>query len=114
MKFKFYSKGIFKVIVIEDSIDIIADLTELKDTIIQYLEKGHKNIAVQFLNATYMYSGAISVLISCYRMIKDQNGHLCILEPQKRLQYLLERMNIGSLITICKSEDELMTQFQIS
>jgi anti-anti-sigma factor len=80
----------------------------LKTTVEQCLKKGQKYIAVNFTEASYLYSGAISVLISCYKMIKEHDGHLCIIEPQQRVMDLLIQMNIDSLVDIYKSEQELL------
>ena len=108
MKLEDSTKGIYKVITIYDSLSVIADLAELKTKIEEYLEKDDKYIAVKFFDASYLYSGAISILITCYRMIKDKGGDLCILEPNNRILELLIQMNIDSLIDICNSEDELL------
>ncbi|MBN1981143.1 MAG: STAS domain-containing protein [Chitinivibrionales bacterium] len=107
MNLEIAKRGKYKVIIICDSLHVIEDLAELKAVIEKYLEKGEKYIAVNFSQASYLYSGAISVLITCFKMIRDKGGDLCIVEPQKRLHELLEQMNIDRLITIYDSEEEL-------
>lgn len=99
--------GKYKIIMICDSLRVIEDLAELRSVIEKYLEKGEKYIAVNFAEASYLYSGAISVLITCFKLIRDRGGDLCIVEPQKKLRELLEQMNINKLIRIFSSEEEL-------
>jgi anti-anti-sigma factor len=107
MRLEVYQKGLYKIIKIEDQLNVIGDLTELKSLIEGYLDKGVKYVAVNFSDTTYLYSGAISVLINCYKMIKESNGDLCILEPNKDIIELLRQMNIDSIIDLYQSEDAL-------
>ena len=108
MKLRISSKGRYKIVTVYDPLKVISDLSELKKIIENFLKDGEKFIAVNFADASYLYSGAISVLILCYRMIRDRGGHLCILEPHKRILELLMQINIDSLIDIYNKEDELL------
>jgi anti-sigma B factor antagonist len=101
-------RGGYKIIIIYEPLKVIADLTEFKLEIEKLLELGEKKIAVNFSDASYLYSGAISVLITCYRMIREKGGSLCIIEPQERVLELLNQMNIDSLIDIFGSEEEML------
>ena len=85
----------------------ISDLSELKDLIAGYLTRGKVNIAVCFCDASYIYSGAISVLVDCYKKIKEKGGSLCILEPNPGLFDILETLNIDRVINIYVSEQFL-------
>ena len=109
MNLEISKKGKYKIITICESLRVIEDLAELKSMMEKYLEKGEKYIAVNFAEASYLYSGAISVLITCYKMLKDKGGDLCIVEPHKKLRELLEQMNINRIISIHESENELET-----
>ncbi len=102
--------GIYRIITIDEPLKVIADLTVLKTEIERLLGAGQKFIGVNFSDASYLYSGAISILITCYRMIKEKNGSLCIIEPQPRVHELLAQMNIDSLIDIYKSEEEMLSK----
>ncbi len=106
--------GTFTIIHIQDRIKVISDLSNFKDVLEKKLDEGEKNIAVNFSDASYLYSGAISVLVTCYRMIMDKGGKLCIIEPQPKVLELLMQMNIDSLITIYDSEDDMILQNQKS
>ncbi len=108
MEMEVSSKGKYKLITIYDTISIISELHQLRVKIEEFLELGDIYIAVNFYDAQYLYSGAISVLISCYKMVKDRGGDLCIVEPEKKVLELLIQMNIDSLINIYSSMDELL------
>lgn len=110
MKLDVSTKGKYKIITIHDSLKVISDLSSLKTEIEKHLERGEKNIAVSFSDASYLYSGAISVLVTCYRMVREEGGDLCIIEPQERVAELLDQMNIDRLIDIYESEDQLLVE----
>lgn len=110
MKLDVSTIGRYKVITIHDSLKVISDLAALKTEIEKYLEQGEKNIAVSFSDASYLYSGAISVLVTCYRMVREEGGDLCLIEPQERVSELLDQMNIDRLIDIYESEDQLLVE----
>ncbi len=107
MKIETKTVGTYTMVTVYDELKVIADLTEFKQEIEKRLALGERNIAVNFFDASYLYSGAISVLITCFRMIREKGGNLCIVEPQERVLDLLVQMNIDSLIDIYKSEKEL-------
>ena len=107
MKMETKQVGSYTMITIYDELKVIADLTDFKLEIEKRLELGERKIAVNFADASYLYSGAISVLITSYRIIREKGGNLCIVEPQERVLELLVQMNIDSLIDIYKSEEDL-------
>ncbi len=102
-----YTRGIFQVLKI-DGQQHINDISELRDLICGYLQRGVINIAVNFRDASYIYSGAITLLIDCYKKIQSKGGTLYILEPDKGLFDILEMLNITKVIKVCKSEDALL------
>lgn len=107
MNIEVYPRGCYKMIRISDPLNVISDLTELRSLIEGYLQNSINTIAVNFRDASYLYSGAISVLVNCYKMIREQNGDLCIVEPNPELLELLKQMNIDSIISVYGSEDDL-------
>jgi len=103
-----YERGRYQVLKVKECENHgIKDLSELQDLISGYLARGKKYIAISFTDATYIYSGAIKVLISAHRMISEQDGDLCIVEPDPALFDILEDLNIGRVIHIYVSEEYL-------
>lgn len=107
MEYGIVKKDKYIVITLSDSINIISELTELKEIIEEQLKEGNKYIAVKFLNADYLYSGAISVLVSAYKVITDENGELCIIESNDKIMNLLDQMCITNIIPVHSSASEL-------
>ena len=102
-----YEYGKFQILRIKEKKNAIKNLEELKDLIIGYLERGKYYIAVSFSDATYIYSGAIKILISCHKMISEKAGELCIIEPDPSLFDVLENLNIDRVINVYVSEKYL-------
>jgi anti-anti-sigma factor len=102
-----YDVGKFQILRIKEKKNAIRNLEELKDLIIGYLERGKYYIALSFSDATYIYSGAIKVLITCHKMIREKGGELCIIEPDPSLFDILENLNIDRVINIYVSEKYL-------
>ncbi len=107
MKIETYAKGRFQVLRVSEGDDKISDLSELQDLIVGYLSRSRCNIAVSFTNASYIYSGAIRVLVNCHRMISERGGELCIIEPNPSLFDVLELLNIDRVINVYVSENYL-------
>lgn len=106
MKIETYNKGVFQILKIEGE-QHISDLSELKDLITGYLQRGIVNIAVNFCDASYIYSGAITILIDCYKKVKVKGGTLCLLELDQGLFEILEMLNITRIIAVYNSEESL-------
>lgn len=106
MKIETYTRGIYQILKI-DGQPLLSDISELRDLICGYLQRGIVNIAVSFCDASYIYSGAITILIDCYKKVKAKNGTLCILEPDQGLFEILDMLNITKVITVCNSEESL-------
>jgi len=113
MKIESYAKGHYRLIKIEEPLKVISELGELKSLIEGYVENDEVNIAVNFTDASYLYSGAISVLVNCYKIIQNKAGDLCIVEPNPTLLELLKQMNIDTIINIYASESELPAKKKI-
>jgi len=107
VKFDIYSKGIYQILRIEEELNVISDLSELRFLIEGYLQQRKKHIAVSFVNSSYIYSGAIAVLIDCYKKVIKEDGELCIIEPHPELLSIFRLLHIDSFIPIYESEDDL-------
>lgn len=107
MEYSILKKDKYVVITVSDSINIISELTELKQIIDSQLREDNSYIAVQFMNADYLYSGAISVLVSAYKVITEKDGELCIIEPNGKIMNLLDQMCITNIIPVHNSVEEL-------
>lgn len=107
MRIHIYAKGPYQVLRIEEDVQVIADLSELKTIVEGYLEQGQKFIAVSFANATYIYSGAIAVLVDCHKRLVRDDGILCIIEPKDEIKYMFGYLGVDRVIPVCDSEETL-------
>lgn len=106
MKIETYTSGIYRVLKIGGQL-VISELQELKLLIEGYIERDEKYIAVNFCDVSYLFSGAIAVLITCYTTLRDLDGGLCLIEPKPEMMDLLKVMGIDSLIPIYGSDNDL-------
>jgi anti-anti-sigma factor len=107
MKIDIYSNGGYQVLKIEEDLEVISDLSELKFLIEGYLKRGRRFIALGFTTASYIYSGAIAVLIDCHKKIIKEGGDLCVIEPNQELQGVFNVLNIDKILHIYPSEAQL-------
>jgi anti-anti-sigma factor len=107
LKIASYTKGDHLVLKIHPHGQDLPDLAELEGLIVEYLDQGARNIAVNFVNKSYIYSGELRVLISCYKLVQQRGGTLCIIEPNSSVYDVLMVLNIDKLIKIYASEDLL-------
>ncbi len=112
MKIDVSDVGMYKLATVSETKNSISELSELQEIVEDSLRRGSRYIAVKFTDASYLYSGAISVLVTCYRIIRDHGGNICIVEPHARVHDLLTQMNIDSFMDICTSEAELCSRLK--
>jgi anti-anti-sigma factor len=107
MKIDIHSNSGYQVLRIEEDLEVISDLSELKFLIEGYLKRGRRFIAVGFTTASYIYSGAIAVLIDCHKKIANEGGDLCIIEANQELLGVFGVLNINRILHIYPSEAQL-------
>ncbi len=108
MKIDINTHGGFQIVRIEEELEIITDLSELKFLIDGYISVGKRKIAVSFSDTSYIYSGAIAVLMNCHNALAEyDDGELCILEPNKDIRSIFSVLNIDKVLTIYDSVDDL-------
>ncbi len=107
MKIDIHTNGDYQVLKIEEDLQVISDLSELKFLVEGYLKRGRLYVAVGFTTASYIYSGALAVLIDCYKKIVKEGGDLCIIEPNTEMQGIFNILNIDKILHIYPSEDQL-------
>lgn len=107
MKIEVFQHGMYQVIRIEDKLDVISDLSELRFLIQGYLNQGKSYIALSFTNASYIYSGALAMLIDCFKKIMDKKGELCLVESQPEILTIFRFLHIDQFIPVYGSLDDL-------
>ena len=107
MHIETYTCGKFQIVKIDEKNNSIMDLSELRDLVHGYVDRGTHFIAISFTGAKSIYSKAIEVLISCYKRVREKSGELCIIEPDPALFEFLETLNLNHKINMYVSEEYL-------
>ncbi len=107
MKIDIHTHGDYQVLKIEEELSVISDLSELMFLIQGYCHEGKRYIAVGFTTTSYIYSGAVAVLIACLKKVRSEGGDLCIIEPNPEISAILNLINIHKIINVYQSEDDL-------
>ncbi len=98
----------FMVIDISDEFTVIADLQELDIFIDGLINQGHLFIALRFEKISYIYSGAISVLLKNIKKIRNKKGEICLLEPNREVNDVIRIANLHNILNIFNSDEELL------
>jgi len=107
MKIDIQTYGDYQVLRFEEELSVISDLSELMFIIQGYLQQGKRYIAIGFTTTSYIYSGALAVLINCLKKVKSEGGDLCIIEPNLEIGSILNMININKVIPVYQSIDDL-------
>lgn len=110
MKIEISSLHGYRIIRIQEELKVVSDLSELQYLIEGYMKIGPCFVAVSFTDTSYIYSGAIAVLINCYKKISGRNGDLCLIEPNQEINSVFDIINLDKLIRIYKSDKDLPEQ----
>jgi len=100
--------GKFLILEISDDFTVISDLQELDIFIDGLIQHGHHFIALRFEKISYIYSGALSILLKNIRKLKERKGDICLLEPNREVSDLIRITNLHRTIRVFNSEDELI------
>ena len=101
--------GKYLVIEISEEFTVIADLQDLDIYLDGLINHGDLFIAIRFEKISYIYSGALSVLIKNTKKLKDKHGEICLLEPNREVDDVIRVANLHNVINIFHSEDELLS-----
>ncbi|MFC1585807.1 STAS domain-containing protein [Fibrobacterota bacterium] len=110
MKIDISTHGSFRVLKIHEELQVISELSELRILIEGYIKMGVKKIAVCFTESSYIYSGAIGVLVHCFKQVMNEGGEFCIIEPQESLASVLETTGVARIMKIYPSSSDLPGQ----
>jgi anti-anti-sigma factor len=108
MNIETHQKGDYYVFKFKEDIGLGSDLSVLKPMIEEKIGIGITNIALAFTKGSYLYTRSIATLVVCFEMIKEHNGQLALISPNKSIQDILGIIDFPKIIRVCKSEEELL------
>jgi anti-anti-sigma factor len=109
---KRHTLGKYLVIEISDEFMVLADLQELDIFIDGLLAQNSLFIALRFEKISYIYSGALNILVKNIKKLRCQKGDICLLEPNRDVNDVIKIANLDSVIAIYNSEEELLKHQQ--
>lgn len=99
------------VVVDVDGQLIVGNRQELKQLILDELEKGERKFLVDFTHTGYIDSSGLGVLVSLSKKIREQGGELRLSTLNEDLQTLFELTKLDSLFRIADSREEGLEGF---
>ena len=79
---------------------IVGNRQELKQLVLEELERGEKTFVVDFANTAYIDSSGLGVLVSLSKKIREQGGELVLASLNEDLRTLFELTKLDTLFTI--------------
>ncbi|MBL8025497.1 MAG: STAS domain-containing protein [Fibrobacteres bacterium] len=101
------SIGKFCVVAISDEFTVVSDLQELDIFIDGLILKEINFIAVRFEKISYIYSGALAILVKNAKKLKERGGEIVLLEPNRDVDDIMKITNLHNAIRMFHTEDEL-------
>lgn len=75
----------------------------LRNVVRQLLEQGHRSILLNLRDVRHIDSAGVGELMSCYTSVRNQGGHLKLMNLSRHVHNLLQ---ITKLYTIFEVEDD--------
>ncbi len=107
MAFQVSKSGDVMVIDVEGQL-IVGNRQELKQKVLDELEKGERRFVVNFSETGYIDSSGLGVLVSLSKKIREQEGELRLASLNEDLRTLFELTKLDTLFTIANSREEAL------
>ena len=96
MGLKLSEKGDLTLIRIGSQL-IVGNRQQLKETVLEQLERGSRKFIVDFSKTDYIDSSGLGVLVTLSKKIREEGGELSLAELSEDLRILFELTRIDSL-----------------
>ena len=90
---------------------IVGNRQELKQKVLDELEKGERKFLIDFSQTGYIDSSGLGVLVSLSKKIREQGGELRLANLNDDLQTLFELTKLDTLFAITKTAEEALAEF---
>lgn len=88
---------------------IVGNRQELKQKVLDELEKGGRKFVIDFSDTGYIDSSGLGVLVSLSKKIREQGGELRLASLNEDLRTLFELTKLDTLFKIADTRDEALT-----
>jgi anti-anti-sigma factor len=90
---------------------IVGNRQELKQKVLDELEKGARKFLIDFSNTGYIDSSGLGVLVSLSKKIREQGGELRLADLNEDLRTLFELTKLDTLFQIAETREKAMESF---
>jgi anti-sigma B factor antagonist len=85
--------------------------SQLRDTLRDLLEKGHKNILLNLSDVTYIDSSGIGELVAGYTTVANRQGNVKLLGLAKRVKDILQITKLYTVFDVHENEAHALRAF---
>src|SRR3977135_2189279 len=107
MSFSIRKQGDVVVVDVEGQL-IVGNRQELKQKVLDELEKGEKKFLIDFSQTGYIDSSGLGVLVSLSKKIREQGGELRLANLNDDLRTLFELTKLDTLFKIADTRDKAL------
>jgi anti-sigma B factor antagonist len=90
---------------------IVGNRQELKQKVLDELEKGERKFLVDFSQTGYIDSSGLGVLVSLSKKIREQGGELRLADLNDDLKMLFELTKLDTLFQISDTRERALESF---
>jgi anti-sigma B factor antagonist len=105
------TKHVTVVVVDVDGQLIVGNRQELKQKVLDELEKGERKFLIDFARTGYIDSSGLGVLVSLSKKIREQGGELRLANLNDDLKTLFELTKLDTLFQIADSRERGLESF---
>jgi anti-sigma B factor antagonist len=110
MSFTIKTEGEITVVEVEGQL-IVGNRQELKQKVLDELEKGARKFLIDFSHVGYIDSSGLGVLVSLSKKIRDQGGELRLANLNDDLKTLFELTKLDTLFQIADTRERALASF---
>lgn len=110
MSFAIEKQGDIVVVDVEGQL-IVGNRQELKQKVLDELEKGERRFLIDFEGTGYIDSSGLGVLVSLSKKIREQGGELRLANLNDDLKTLFELTKLDTLFQIADSRERALESF---
>jgi len=110
MTFTVTQSGDVSIVEVEGQL-IVSNRQELKQKVLDQLEKGQRKVLVDFGRTSYIDSSGLGVLVSLAKKMRELGGDLRLANLNDDLQTLFELTKLDTLFQISESRERALESF---
>ncbi|HEX8726524.1 MAG TPA: STAS domain-containing protein [Gemmatimonadaceae bacterium] len=110
MSFTITKQGDVSIVAIDGQL-IVSNRQELKQKMLDELDRGARKLLVDFSQTGYIDSSGLGVLVSLSKKIREQGGALRLAGLNDDLRTLFELTKLDTLFQIAETRDQALASF---